>query len=118
MLRTCLLILTATLSALAADVAGTWKGSAEGPNGQMERTFTFKVDGDKLSGETVSSFVGKSEIRQGVVKGDELSFVITIKFQDNEMEVNYKGKLVGNDEMKLTAEVQGNQIDWVAKRTQ
>ena len=30
-----------------------WKGTAEGPNGPIERTFTFKVDGGKLTGETL-----------------------------------------------------------------
>ena len=34
--------------ALAADISGTWKGTAEGPNGSMERTFTFKQDGEKI----------------------------------------------------------------------
>ena len=47
----------------AADVAGEWTATAEGPNGAMQRTFTFKVDGSKLTGETVSSFLGKSEIK-------------------------------------------------------
>ena len=28
-------------SALAADISGNWKATAEGPNGPMERTFTF-----------------------------------------------------------------------------
>jgi hypothetical protein len=27
------------LSALAADIDGTWKGTASGPNGTIERTF-------------------------------------------------------------------------------
>ena len=31
-------------SALAADISGNWKATAEGPNGAMERTFTFKQD--------------------------------------------------------------------------
>ena len=115
MKRLCVLLLAA-LSAFAADVAGNWKASAEGPNGAMERTFSFKVDGEKLTGETVSSFAGKSEIREGAVKGDSVSFVITIDIQGNRMEVAYKGKLTGKDEMKLTAEVQGNTIEWAAKR--
>lgn len=112
------LILT-SLAAFAADVSGNWKATAEGPNGAMERTFAFKVDGAKLTGETVSSMMGKSVIENGKVEGDQISFTITIKFQDNEMKMNYKGKLAG-DTLKLTAERAGGDggqsIEWTAKR--
>ena len=51
-----LLVLFATaLTVFAADVTGNWRATAEGPNGSMERTFTLKADGAKLTGETVSS---------------------------------------------------------------
>ncbi len=106
-------------TALAADVTGNWKASAEGPNGTMERTFTFKVDGNKLTGETTSSMFGKSTITDGKIDGDNLSFTITVKFQDNEMKLNYKGKVNGN-EIKFTVENPdgGQVIEWVAKKVQ
>lgn len=113
-----LCVLITALCAFGADVAGKWKAKTEGPNGPMERTFDFKVAGEKLSGETVSSFAGKSEIMEGKIVGDDLSFVITVHIQDNDMKVNYKGKVINKDEIKLTADVQGNQIEWVAKREQ
>ncbi len=31
--------LSASIIALGADITGTWKGTAETPNGSMERTF-------------------------------------------------------------------------------
>lgn len=111
--------LLSTLAALAADavnINGNWKATTEGPNGAMTRTFAFKVDGEKLTGETVSSFAGKSEIKDGTVKGSDLSFTIDINIQGNEMKVAYKGKVVSKDEIKLSAEVNGNPIEWVAKR--
>lgn len=105
------------ITVYAADVTGEWKATAEGPNGSMERTFSLKADGSKLTGETVSSFAGKSTIREGKVDGDNLSFVITIKVQDNEMTLNYKGKVVSKDEIKFTADgFQGQAIEWLAKR--
>jgi hypothetical protein len=106
-------------TALAADVTGNWKATAEGPNGRMERTFTFKVDGNKLTGETTSSMFGKSTIADGKVDGDNLSFTITVKFQDNEMKLNYKGKVNGN-EIKFTVENPdyGQVIEWLAKKVQ
>jgi len=105
------------LTASAADISGNWKATAEGPNGMMERTFVFKVDGQKLTGETTSSFVGKSTIMDGKVDGDNVTFTITVRFQDNEMKLNYKGKASGN-EIKFTVEnpAGGPTLEWLAKR--
>jgi len=107
------------LPALAADVTGTWKATAEGPNGTMERTFVLKVDGNKLTGETTSSMFGKSEISDGKIDGDNLSFTITVKFQDNEMKLNYKGKVSGK-EIRFTVEspMGGQTIEWLAKKVE
>ncbi len=119
MRRLLFLTLAFTLAGLAADIAGKWKASAEGPNGTMERTFVFQVDGNKLTGETTSSMVGTSKIQDGKVDGDSLSFMIMVKFQDQEMKVNYKGKVNG-DEIKLTGELpdMGQTIEWTGKRVQ
>ena len=45
-------------------------------------------------------------------------YEIKVKFQDNEMVIQYKGSLKGNNEMKLTAELPngGDPIQWAAKR--
>jgi hypothetical protein len=107
-------------SALAADISGNWKATADGPNGAMERTFTFKVDGTKVTGETSSSFVGKSTITDGKVEGDTVTFSITAKIGDNELKLDYKGKISG-DEIKFTSSSAaggGQTIEWVAKRAQ
>jgi hypothetical protein len=117
MKRLLLLMAVLAAAALAADVTGTWKATAEGPNGSMERTFVFKVDGNKLTGETTSSMMGKSTIMDGKVDGDNLSFTITVKFQENEMKLNYKGKVTGN-EIHFTVESPngGQTIEWHAKK--
>jgi hypothetical protein len=106
-----------TLTALATDISGTWKATSNGQNGPMERTFVFKVEGNKLTGETTSPTFGKSVLENGKVDGDKLSFTVTIKFQDNEMKVNYKGQVSGG-ELKLTGEIEGAgmTIEWVAKK--
>ena len=104
-------------SALAADVTGTWKAKADFNGQTRERTFVFKVEGTKLTGETTSSMMGKSTITDGKVEGDNISFTITVKFQDNEMKLNYKGKIKG-DEIHFTVDnPQGGQtIEWNAKK--
>jgi len=103
------------LAALAADITGTWKASAEGPNGAMERTFNFKQDGAKLTGETTSSMVGKSTITDGKVEGDTVTFTITAEVGGKEMKINYTGTIAGN-EIKLKSEAAGNTYEWTAKK--
>jgi hypothetical protein len=114
-----LLILFAlfAIAASAADVSGNWKGTAEGPQGTLERTFTFKQDGTKLTGETTSQMIGKSTINDGKVEGDAISFSINATFQGNEMKLTYKGKIAG-DTIKLSSEFGGGgqTIEWTLKK--
>ena len=108
-----LLLTVFAFAASAADISGTWKGT---PNGAIERTFIFKSDGVKLTGESTSEIFGKSTISDGKIEGDALSFTLTVKFQDNEMKLNYKGKIKG-EELVLTVELpDGNSFDYKAKR--
>ena len=107
---------------LAADISGNWKATAEGPNGSMERTFTFKVDGSKVTGETTSSMLGKSTIQDGKVDGDTFSFTITADMQGTQLKLSYKGKITG-DTIKVTSEVAGGDgggqsFEWTGKRAQ
>src|SRR5450631_2547108 len=103
-------------TALAADISGNWKGSAETPNGTVERTFVFKVDGHKLTGETTSNRFGKSTIEDGKVDGDDVSFTLTVNVQGTDAKVNYKGKVEG-DTIKFTVELQslGQTLEMTAK---
>lgn len=111
------LFLALGLAAAAADISGTWKGTAETPNGTIERTFVFKVDGTKLTGETTSEMMGKSAIMNGKVDGETVTFSIVVKFGDNEMKLNYNGKVAGN-EIKFHVEGPegGPTLDYVAKK--
>jgi hypothetical protein len=105
------------LAALAADVSGKWKASFTTPDGQTrENVFTFKVDGDKLTG-TVAGARGEAPIADGKVKGDEVSFSVTRSFGDQQMKMLYKGKVSG-DEIKFTVEVEGGDrtFEMTAKR--
>jgi hypothetical protein len=74
-----LALLALAVAASAADISGTWKGTAKTPNGPVERTFNFKVDGNNLTGDTTSNMFGKSTIEDGKIDGDSVSFTITVK---------------------------------------
>ena len=79
--------------ASAADISGNWKGTADLQGQAIERTFVFKVDGTKLTGETNSQLLGKSTIEDGKIDGDNISFTITANFQGNALKMTYKGKV-------------------------
>jgi hypothetical protein len=105
-------------TALAADISGNWKATSEGPQGAMERTFTFKQEGTKLTGETVSTMIGKSTITDGKVEGDSVSFTITAKFGDQDLKLSYKGKIAGNEIKFPSQSVDGGTgpMEWTAKK--
>ncbi len=113
------LIALFAVTASAADISGTWKGTAETQNGPVVRTFVFKVDGNKLTGDTTSDMFGKSVIEDGKIDGDNVSFTITVNYQGNEGKVNYKGKVDG-DQIKFTVEIPAydQKIEYIAKRVQ
>lgn len=117
MKRFLILLAVFALTAAAADVTGTWKANAETPMGAIVITFVFKADGANLTGEMSDEFIGKAPIVNGKIDGDSLSFTVNAKFEDNEMQLNYKGAVSG-DEMKLSVEMPGGgpNMEMVAKR--
>jgi hypothetical protein len=115
------------VSASAADISGKWIASVTSPSGSPggDRIFTFKVAGDKLTGTIINQttvnatfevegqpkMVGKlttqtgtpSEISEGKVAGNDISFATISRMGQNEMKTTYKGTVSGN-EIKFTAE--------------
>ena len=100
--------------AFAGDVNGKWVASMETPNGTRETTFNFKVDGAKLTG-TVSGRQGDSQITDGKMDGDNISFSVVRNFNGNEMKAIYKGMLSGA-ELKLKMDMGERSAEMVAKR--
>jgi hypothetical protein len=86
--------------ALAADISGKWVTGIQTGIGVMNYTFEFKVEGEKLTGKAVMSMEGgssESAITEGSVKGDQISFVETLKVQGQELRCEYKGKIAGDE---------------------
>jgi hypothetical protein len=91
----------------AADVDGKWTAQVPGRGGQTrETTFTFKAEGEKLTG-TVSGMQGDNPISDGKISGDDISFSLKLSFQGNEFTFLYKGKVSG-DEIKMTRTREGS----------
>ncbi len=101
----------------AADVTGKWVAQVPGRDGQTrETTFTFKAEGEKLTG-SVTGRQGDVPITDGKISGDDLSFTVVMNFQGNEVKMLYKGKVAGQ-EIKFTRQREGGDQtqEFVAKR--
>ncbi|HTY62311.1 MAG TPA: hypothetical protein VMG30_08635 [Acidobacteriota bacterium] len=93
-------VLLCLIPALAADISGKWTAVISTGIGEMNYTFDFKVEGGKLTGKAVMSMGNQSSesaLTEGSVKGDEISFVETLKIQGQELSCAYKGKISGDE---------------------
>ena len=81
----------------AADVSGKWTAEMQGRQGNtMTVTMNLKADGDKLTG-TVSGRNGNdTDISNGKVDGDKLSFDVVREFNGNSITQHYKGTVNGD----------------------
>ena len=103
----------------AAEIDGKWKAEFDSQIGKQIYVFDLKADGEKLTGKASrDAQEQKSELtlKDGKIVKDEVSFVEVLKVQDQELRVEYKGKIAG-DELKLHRKI-GDiaEYDIVAKR--
>src|SRR5688500_12506925 len=90
-----------------ADLTGTWKAEFDTQIGRQKYTYTLKQDGSKLTGRAnaeIGDQKRESELTEGKVDGDKVSFVEKLNFNDNYIRISYSGTATAN-EMKLTREV-------------
>ncbi len=131
-LTTLIKVVTCAILALGAvaqaqdkkvDPSGTWTWTVPGRNGGPDRksTLKLKLEGDKLTGTLSAPGRGgqnnDTEIADGKINGDEISFAVTREFQGNKVTTKYNGKVSG-DSIKGKAERNGEaqSRDWEAKR--
>jgi hypothetical protein len=117
--------LSTLITASAADASGAWTWSTPGRNGGPERktTLTLKVDGEKVTGKVSSpgrdGQAMETEIADGKLAGEDLSFTVTREFNGNKFVAKYHGK-VSADAIKGKWETERNgetmSRDWEAKR--
>ncbi|MBI3261559.1 MAG: hypothetical protein HYZ58_00235 [Acidobacteria bacterium] len=91
------IIALAAQGASKVDVTGTWVLTVETSQGSGTPTFTFKQDGEKLTGKYVGQF-GEATLT-GTVKGQTIDYSFTIDAQGTPLEVTYAGKVENKDSM-------------------
>jgi len=94
-----------TLAVYAADVTGKWTFEQAGRQGGNPTvvTLTLAVDGSKLTGTMDAGRGGPTEISDGHVDGNSISFSVKRSFNGNDTVTPYKG-IVNDDgnSMKLS----------------
>jgi hypothetical protein len=107
---------SAALSFAADDVTGKWTGEISTQNGPMQLTMDIKADGETLTG-TVGTQMGELTIKEGKIKGDELSWLTTMERDGNVIRILNKAKVTGS-EMKVTISIEGRDItmEFTAKK--
>ena len=102
--------------AFGADVDGKWTGQIAGMDGNnITIGYTFKADGNTLTGTTTGPDGKEIPIKEGKINGNNISFAVVIDMGGNEMKLEYKG-VVSPDQIKLTLDMMGQPMDIVVKR--
>ena len=86
------------------DVTGKWAFNVETSAGAGAPTFTFKQDGEKLTGHYAGTF-GEADLT-GTVKGADITFSFTVDAQGNSLKETYTGT-VDKDTMKGKLVIEG-----------
>jgi hypothetical protein len=96
-----------------AGISGKWSGTLNAPDGnQYPLNYTFKEDNGKLTGSGHTS-QGETEVTEGKIKGDSLSFAIDV----GGVKVLNTGKyFAAGDSIGLDVDYQGYKMHSTLKR--
>ena len=99
-----LFVALGSVTALAADFNGKWTAQVQGRNGAQTITFDFHVDGATLTGK-ITTPRGDTDISNGKVDGDNISFDQTMNFNGNSFTITYTGKADGPDTIDFSRQM-------------
>ncbi len=110
-----------SLAAWAADASGKWTWTQRRQNNDITMTLEVKQDGEKLTGTVSGGGQNntKTEIKEGTVKGNDVSFVVIREFNGQQRKTTYKGKLDGDTITGTAVRVRDGQeqsTEWKATR--
>ena len=109
-------LLLAATPAFAADIDGKWVGAIDTPNGAMAVSYTFKADGNVLTGSTDGPDGTPLKIADGKIDGNKVSFSLSLDFGQGPTTFLYTGELAGT-ELKLHTSFMDMPIDMVLKKS-
>jgi enterochelin esterase-like enzyme len=103
----------------AADATGSWKAEFNTQIGVQKYLFILKQEAAAVSGKAVSEIGGdkrETELKDGKVDRDTISFAELLPFQGKELRIAYRGQ-ISDHEIKFTRDVDDMvREEFVAKR--
>ncbi len=79
-----------------AQVAGTWNLTIEAPGQELPITLVLTQQGDKITGQMQAGQLGNSDIKNGLVTANGMSFDATVNFGGQSIDLSVSGKIEGN----------------------
>jgi hypothetical protein len=106
-------------SATAISASGNWNTALIlGDGNRIEGTLKLKQDDDKLTGATIRN-ENESEIQDGKISGDEITFKVIRDRDGRKVTAKYKGKITGDTvKGKVESDWSGDwqTLDWEGTR--
>ena len=97
-----LLVVLALTSVRAADPSGRWTATFATEVGEQQYTYEFVVKGTTLTGTAKGNLTGESQIAEGKIDGDKISFVENSSFMEMPLRFVYSGTMTSADEIAFT----------------
>ena len=89
-----------------AEIDGKWQGSHPGPGGVVRVLFDLRTDGESVSGTVTNELLGESEIQDGMIRGDEITFLRVVQRGRREITFHYTGR-IEDEEILFTRTAEG-----------
>jgi len=102
LLTLALFVVLALTSVRAADPSGRWTATFATEVGEQQYTYEFVVKGTTLTGTAKGNLTGESQIAEGKIDGDKISFVENSSFMEMPLRFVYSGTMTSADEIAFT----------------
>jgi hypothetical protein len=100
------------MPARAEDLSGTWIARTS----LLTVTMVLKVEGTSLTGTVKTRPADETDIKDGKINGDKLTFYIVRNESNKEVKVRFEG-VVSGDEIEFTRNANGVVTKLIAKRS-
>lgn len=99
-----LVVLVASVAGAAPDITGRWTASFDTQIGRQDYTYQFQLKGSTLTGRA-SSDNGESDIQNGKVAGDKVTFLENFRYQGTTIPITYTGTILSAGEIRFIRQV-------------
>ncbi len=96
-----LAVLCLVPSARGADLSGTWKGAFDFNGNSVPTSLNLKVDGANVTGTVEGLITSPTDIHEGKLDGDTVTFWVNSDYQGTTYKLVYKGK-VSDDHIEFS----------------